>query len=622
VSALPTGTVTFLFTDIEGSTRLWEQHPEAMRAALARHDALLRHAIGTYGGRVFKSMGDAFCAAFATAPEALVAALSGQRALQAEAWNETGPLQVRMALHTGAAEERDGDYFGPPLNRVARLLEAGRGGQILLSLATQELARDRLPEGASLRDLGEHRLKDLVRPERIFQLLAPDLPADFARLRTLDTHPQNLPLQPTPLIGREREVEAVRDLLRREEVRLLTFTGAGGTGKTRLALQVAADLLDDFADGVFFVVLAPISDPELVAVTIAQVLGVQASAGRPLRESLKEYLQTRQLLLLLDNFEQVLPAASLVAELLASGAGLKVLVTSRAGLHLRGEHEFQVPPLAVPDPKRLPPVAALSQYAAVQLFIQRAVAVEAAFAVTSENAPAVAEICHRLEGLPLAIELAAARIRLFPLPALLVRLERRLPLLTGGARDLPARQQTLRGAIAWSYDLLEEPEKTLFRRLSVFVGGFTLEAAEALGSAQGDLDTDVLDGVASLVDKSLLRKEAEVKGEPRFSMLETIREFGLEQLAASGEEAPVRRRHGQFFLEAARWRDEDVKAWLDRHQPEQDNLRAALVWAEAAGEDEFLVRLVLGTQWLWGHQARADERRQWHEKALARATAL
>jgi predicted ATPase/class 3 adenylate cyclase len=502
----PSGTVTFLFTDIEGSTRLWEEQPEAMREALARHDALLRDAINAHGGVVFKTMGDQFCAAFTTAPAALAAALAAQRDLSGEgaplvgALPDTGlmgalpgteghprgvPLRVRMALHTGAAEAREGDYLGPPLNRVARLLEAGHGGQVLLSQSTFDLARDHLPEGVSLRDLGEHRLRDLARPERIFQPVAPDLPADFPPLSTLDARPHNLPAQVTPLIGREKEVAAGQHVLRQEAVRLVTLTGAGGTGKTRLGLQVAAELLDQFSAGVFFVALAPISDPGLVASAIAQTLGVRELGGTPLLESLKAHLRDQQLLLLLDNFEHLLAAAPLVAELLAAAPRLKVLLTSRAVLHLRGEKEFPVPPLALPDPKHLPPVgadlvSALSQYAAVELFIQRALDVKPEFVVTNENAPAVAEICVRLDGLPLAIELAAARIKLFPPEALLARLGSRLTLLTGGARDLPARQRTLRDAIAWSYDLLGESEQRLFRRLAVFVGGCTPEAAEAV----------------------------------------------------------------------------------------------------------------------------------------------
>jgi predicted ATPase/class 3 adenylate cyclase len=604
---LPTGTITFLFTDIEGSTRLWEAHPEEMRRALARHEALIRHAIGAHGGQVFKTIGDAFCAAFPTAPPAVAAAWEAQHSLHGEPWDAACPIRVRMALHTGAAESRDGDYFGPPLNRVARLLEAGHGGQILLSLATQELARDHLPEGAGLRDLGEHRLKDLSRPEHVFQLVAPALPADFPPLSTLDARPNNLPAQPTPLIGREVEVGKAIRILSGDEVRQLTLTGPGGTGKTRLGLQVAAGLLDSFPDGVFSVPLAPISDPDLVASSIAQLFGLQDAGSRPLVETLEEYLRPKGLLLLLDNFEQVLPAAPLVARLLESCPRLKVLVTSRAALRLRWETEFPVSPLAVPDPKQLLPPETLSQYAAVALFIQRAVAVKPDFAVNNENAPAVAEICHRLDGLPLAIELAAVRTKLFSPQALLSRLERRLPLLVGGARDLPARQQTLRGAIAWSYDLLDEGEKALFRRLGVFVGGFTLEAAEAVCSIEGATEVDALDGTSALVERSLLLAEESSIGAPRFRMLETIREYAREQLDASGEAEAVRRRHAHYYREQAEAQESWAHGW---HEMEHDNLRAALDWAVEREEVETGLRLALALEGFWGTQGHLTEARR------------
>jgi class 3 adenylate cyclase len=447
VASPPTGTLTFLFTDIEGSTRLWEQDAQAMQSGLVRHDEILRDAIGECGGYVFKTVGDAFCCAFRTAPEALETALAAQRALLEEEWGEIGALRVRMALHTGATQERDGDYFGPPVNRVARLLSAAHGGQVLLSAATHEMVRDQLPARMSLAELGEHRLKDLFRPERVFQLVAPDLPSEFPPLRTLETYRNNLPLQPTPLIGREKEVAEVCDLLRGDETRLLTLTGPGGIGKTRVALQTAADLLDDFPDGAFFAPLATLTEAELFSSAVAESLGVKETAEQPLDESLKAYLHERRLLLLLDNFEQVLGAAPAVTELLAGAHGLKVLATSRAPLGLYGEKEYAVPPLSVPDVRHLPDLNALSQYEAVRLFIERAKSAKADFEVTDESAPAVAEICVRLDGLPLAIELAAARIKMLPPKAMLQRLTSRLKLLTGGARDLPERQRTLRATI-------------------------------------------------------------------------------------------------------------------------------------------------------------------------------
>ncbi|MBI3977330.1 MAG: adenylate/guanylate cyclase domain-containing protein, partial [Chloroflexi bacterium] len=481
----PTGTVTFLFTDVEGSTRRWERYPDAMGAALARHDALLRQAMEAHGGFVFKSVGDAFCVAFASAPVALEAALASQQVLHAESWGEVGPISVRMALHTGAAMERDGDYFGPPLNRVARLLAIGHGGQVLLSLPTAELVREALPARASLRDLGEHRLKDLQRPEQVFQLVVPGLPADFPPLRTLDSRPNNLPAQATQFIGRRREVEAVRQRLLRHDVRVLTLTGPGGIGKTRLGLQVAAELLDEFVSGVFFVPLAALRDPDLVAPTIAQALGVKEGDTRPVVESLKDYLRDRSLLLVLDNFEQVVSAAAVVAELVAACPRLKVLMTSRAVLHLSWEREFPVPPLQLPDRQRLPSVERLSQYEAIRLFVERAQDVKPDFGVSAQNASTVVEICCRLDGLPLAIELAAARSKILSPQAMLARLESRLKLLATGARDRPARQQTLRDAIAWSYDLLDAGEQRLFDRLAIFVGGCTVEAAEMVCGGRG-----------------------------------------------------------------------------------------------------------------------------------------
>jgi predicted ATPase/class 3 adenylate cyclase len=622
---LPSGTVTFLFTDIEGSTERWEQRTEAMQTALARHDALLRAAILEHGGHVVKTMGDAFHAAFSRAPDALAAAVEAQRRLIAESWDEIGGLRVRMALHTGAAEERDGDYYGPPLNRAARLMSAGHGGQVLLSQTTYDLVRDTLPAGASLLDLGEHRLKDLIRPERIFQIVAPDLTSTFPPLQTLERRPHNLPVHPTALLGRNDDIALVRERLSRDDVRLLTLTGPGGTGKTRLSLQIAADLIDQFPDGVFWVALAPISDPDLVASMIAQTLDVRVDARRSIVESLKERLAGKQVLLLLDNFEQILPAASVVSELLSAAPRLKILLTSRAALQVRGEHEYPVPPLALPDRREAAVPAVLSQYSAVALFIERAVAIKPDFAVTAENAPSIAEICHRLDGLPLAIELAAARIRLLTPQAILTRLERRLPLLTGGARDLPARQRTLRNAIAWSYGLLTPEEQTLYRRLSVFVGGCVLAAAEAVCDPDGSLGLDLLDGITSLAAQSIVRQAEGPDGEPRFGMLETIREYGLEQLQASGEEPAVRRRHLTYFTE----RSEQVEQHLFGSQKEglvaqqwaeADNVRAALAWSLVERTPEITddaLRLVSAYSDVWYEADQHEEGRRWGEHVLA-----
>ncbi len=613
---LPSGTVTFLFTDIEGSTACWERDQVAMATAVARHLALLGEATKEHNGTLFKVVGDAVQAAFPTAPDAVAAALAAQRSFIQERWPESvKPLRVRMALHTAAATPQNGDYLAPGLNRLARLLAAGHGGQVLLSLATQDLARDTLPPGAGLRDLGEHPLRDLYRPERVFQLLHPDLPADFPAIRTMATRPNNLPLQPTPFLGREEQVTRVVHLLWRDDVRLLTITGPGGVGKTRLALQAAADLLDSFPDGVWFVDLSVLEDPSLVPSMIAGVLSVREE-GDGIANRLAAMLAEKQLLLLLDNFERVVDAASVVADLLARAPGVKVLTTSRTPLHAYGEREFPLPPFPKPDLAHLPTIETLSQYDAVRLFVERSQAVKPDFTMTNANAPAVAEICHRLDGLPLAIELAAAFVKMLPPPALLKRLEQRLPLLTGGARTLPGRQQTMRNTIAWSHDLLTPDEQVLFRRLAVFTGGCTLEAAEAVVNPEGT--RDVFAGIAALVDTSLLRQEEGVEGEPRFRMLETVREYGLERLEASGEESATRSHHAGYFLALLEQHDpEDTDpAWLDVIEREHDNLRAALGGSRDRGDHDTFLRLAGALGDFWYFRGYLNEGRHWLDQAL------
>lgn len=621
---LPSGTVTFLFADIEGSTQRWEQYPQAMQAALARHDAILHTAIAAHGGVVFKTAGDGFHAAFATAPDALAAALAAQRALAILDWEPSGTLRVRMVLHTGMAEERNGDYFGPPLNRLARLLTAGHGGQILLARATVELVRDGLPADVALRDLGTHRLKDLSQPEHIFQLVAPDLPADFPPLKTLDRHLGDLPAQPTPFLGRDTERMLLRVLLRRADVRLLTLSGPGGTGKTRLAIEVAAELRNDFADGVAFVGLAANSDPALVIPTIAKVLGVIDFAGQPLIERVSDALHNKQLLLVLDNFEHVLAAAPDVASLLSAAPNLKVIATSRAALHLAWEREFSVPPLTIPNRGMLPSLDQLQQYDAVSLFLTRSQSLHAHFVLTEENAPVVVEICRQLDGLPLAIELAAARSKLFPPQALLTRLDHRLTMLTGGPRDLPVRQQTLRATIDWSYNLLEPWEQTLFGRISVFVNGCTITTAEDIVTLNAEMGERslVLDGLTALVDKSLVQQSIGLEGEPRFVMLETIREYAQECLMASGEWAAIRRKHAEVFLAlvegmAVALEGAEQAVWLARLQQEHDNLRAAVDWVVEHQEASIGLRLVTVLRLFWFMRGYLTEGRERLAQVLA-----
>jgi predicted ATPase/class 3 adenylate cyclase len=611
----PSGTVTFLFTDIEGSTRLWEGQPELMSAALARHDRLLREAIEAHAGHVFNKGGDAFCAAFASAADALASAVSAQLALASDE-GELGGLRVRMALHSGAVEERGGDYFGPALNRVARLLAVGHGGQVLLSRTAYELVCDSLPNGSGMRACGAHRLKDLERPEEIFQLLHPRLRADFPPLRSLDAHPTNLPAQPTPLVGRDRELAALREVIGRPDVRLLALVGPGGIGKTRLGLQLASDVLERFRDGVFFVALADLTDPELIPSAVARALGLRESVGQSLVGTLREHLRDRELLLLLDNFEQLAPGATFVSDLLAAAPGAKALVTSRSPLHIRGERQFPVPPLGLPAPGDLPPPQMLQQYEGVRLFVERATQVKPDFSLDDESGAAVAEICLRLDGLPLAIELAAARVKLLGPNALLDRLERSTGVLGQGARDAPARQRTLEDTIAWSYDLLESDEPRLFRALSAFRGGCTLEAAEAVGEGE------VLDGLASLVDKSLLRRADEQGDEPRFAMLETIRQYARERLAESGEDGAVLRRHAEHYRAFAtaaepELRGPDQVRWFRRVELESDNIRSALGWALERREVGLGLE-VGGAIWrLWEARGPLTEGRRWLDAFLS-----
>jgi predicted ATPase/class 3 adenylate cyclase len=583
-------TFTFLFTDIEGSTRLWEQHQEAMKEALERHDAIMRGAIEDSRGQVVKTIGDGFMAVFDSAVDGVCACLAAQRSLGAAPWKETGPLRVRMGLHAGEAAAREGDYFGPTLNRTARIMSAGHGGQVLLSAAAAALVIDSLPDGATLQDMGEHQLKGLGRAERVFQLEHPQLPTTFPPLVTPTRRRSRLPDQPSAFIGREAELAELAVRLADDSIRLLTLTGPGGIGKTRLALRAAADQVDCFEDGVFFVDLAAARDSEAVMAAIASAIVLEASPTESLVDELRERLGDERVLLILDNFEQVTAAAPTVAQLLQDCPTLKVLVTSREALHLSGEHLFAVPPLSMPDPSRGRPSAEqLSAYEAIQLFVERAQAVKPDFRLTDDNAAAVAEICLRLDGLPLALELATARINLFSPEALLDRLDDSLQLLRTGARDMPARQQTLRAAIEWSYELLEPGEQRLFELLSAFAGA-SFEAVDAVaGSVNGRSGTqiDALDGLSSLVDKSLVR-QAGRNGDSRFVMLATIREYATGRLDANPEfGAAARHAHATYFAGFARARWDELAhgrrdAVVAALTAEADNMRRAWRhWLEA-----------------------------------------
>jgi predicted ATPase/class 3 adenylate cyclase len=594
MSEPPSGTVTLLFADIEGSTRLWEQHPDAMAEALAQHDELLRAAVESCGGHVVKTTGDGLFAAFARADSAVAAALAAQNSLATATWGVTGRLRVRMGLHTGHSEFHDGDYHGSAVNRAARLSAAGHGDQVLVSGATEAVVGDALPQGAELVDLGEHRLRDLARPLRVFQLLHPTLPGKFPPIRSLDVLPGNLPRQLTSFVGREDDVERVCALVGAHS--LVTLTGVGGVGKTRLAIEVAAEAAPMFPDGVWLCELAPVTESAAVLETMAATFDVRPFPGRVLRDVLLEYLAPKRLLIVLDNCEHLLaPAADAVDVILKRCPRAVVLATSREGLALPGEQIVAVPALELPHVDDDP--GAIGQAEAVRLFCDRAAAANADFALTARNSTSVAQLCRRLDGIPLAIELAAARVRSLSPEDLVSRLDQRFKLLTRGSRASLERHQTLRNAIDWSHDLLSEPEQVVLRRMSVFAGSFDLAAAEAVVSG-GDIDSgDVIDLLTELVDKSLLDVDP-LAGGVRYRLLETIRQYAQERLEASGEMAALRGRHLAHYVGLAETagphlRSREQIAWASALALETDNFRVALDWAvEATLPDEGL-RLVI-----------------------------
>ena len=626
MNLLPAGTVTFLFTDIEGSTRLAQEQPGSFGALLERHHAILQGAIEGHGGYIFQIIGDAFCAAFHTVREALDAALDAQQQLSAEDWSPV-PIRVRMGISTGSAQVklqdgRPADYSGYlTLARAQRVMSVAYGGQILLSMASTELVRGELPEAVSLRDMGEHRLKSLLNPERLSQVLAPGLQAQFPPLASLNAIPNNLPLQLTSFVGRERELVEIRRLL--ETHRLVTLSGAGGTGKTRLALQLAAEIVDEFRDGAWFVELAPISDPDLIVPTMLRVFALPSQPGREPLEILSDHLAGKSLLLILDNSEHLLdPCCRLVQALLQAAPGLKIVATSREALNLGGEQAYRVPSLALPDVRQLPPLEQLTQYEAVHLFVERAILVDPVFTVTKANAPAVAQLCSRLDGIPLAIELASARLKSMSLDLIVSRLDDRFRLLTGGSRIALPRQQTLHAMIDWSYALLSQRENSLFQRVSVFRGGCTVEAAEAVCSGEGIASPDVLDLLARLVDKSLLMLDE--RG--RYEMLETVRHFGQERLIESGHAALARDRHLAYFLQLAEQAEPGLRSfhqvkWLERVDAELDNLRAALSWA-LERDPKSCIRLAAALWRYWDIRTSHEEGAEWLENALNVARGL
>ena len=622
---LPSGTVTLLFTDIEGSTRHWEQQRVAMSEALRRHDELLRTAIEAYDGHVFKTIGDAFCAAFWRALDALAAATDAQRALAAEDWSAVGGLAVRMALHSGATDERDGDYFGPAVNRVARLLAVVHGGQVVASATTALLLRGMMPEQTQLRDLGEHRLKDLVEPERVWQLLAPGLTETFPPLQSLGSLPNNLPRQLTALIGRDDVLAEVEPLVL--EHPLLSLVGTGGIGKTRLALQIGADLLHDVGDGVWLVELATLSDAASVVNAIASILGLREQGDRPMLDVVVQYLKPRRLLLILDNCEHLIEDVARIADaILRTAPQVRVLATSREPLRIAVERVYQVPSLAVPSNDALTADDAL-QYGAIAFFAERARASDAKFALSDESAPIVSEICRRLDGIALAIELAAARIKVMAPRQLAQKLDERFRVLTGGNRTALPRQQTMRALIGWSYDLLSEQEQKLFRFVSIFVGGWTLEAAETVCTDETLDALDVIDPISSLVEKSLVVAEVE-QDSTRYRLLESTRAFGLEKLEQSGEREMLARKHAQWAADLAdlsyeaRWSTGMTARWRAEFEPEAENACSAIDWALSHDEVVLAARIVVGFSSIYRRLVGEAETRSRFETVIGRLDAV
>ncbi len=619
---LATDTVTFLFTDIEGSTALWEQDGARMSQALAAHDALARSAVACHHGTVVKMTGDGIHAAFDDALDALAATVEIQQALADPAATRGIPLRVRCGLHAGVVERRDNDYFGSPVNRAARIMSAAHGGQVLLSQAVVDGVRDGLPAAVSLRDLGRVRLKDLATPEHVYQVLHPDLRQEFPALRSLESTPNNLPQQATSFIGREKELAELRRLL--TKTRLLTLTGSGGSGKTRLCLQVCAESLERFPDGAWLVELAPLSDPALVPQTVATVLGLKEEPGELIVQTLAAHLKDKRLLLLLDNCEHLLDGCAKLADvLLRQCPHVKILASSREALGIGGEQAYRVPSLSLPDPKQAHTPASVVPFEAVQLFTDRALLARPDFQVTDQNATTLVSICHRLDGIPLAIELVAARVRSLSVDEIHRKLDKRFLLLTGGSRTALPRQQTLRSMIDWSYDLLRGAEKMLLQRLSVFAGGFTLAAAEAVCAGDGVEGVDVLDLLTSLADKSLVAAEQD-DGRTRYRLLETVRQYAREKLLESGCGVAVRERHRDYFLTLAEEVDSKLAgaeqaAWLQRLDEEHDNLRSALEWSVVQVESGPSLRLCGALPRFWIPRGHFAEGREWCARVLQMA---
>jgi predicted ATPase/class 3 adenylate cyclase len=618
MGSLPSGTVTFLFTDIEGSTKLAQKHPDIWEKVRDRHHAILQSSVAVHRGYVFQIIGDAFCVAFHTANDALFAALDAQRGVQHEDWGET-PIKVRMGLHTGSAEYIGSDYRGYlTMAKVQRVMSVAYGGQVLLSNTTADLLHNELPKGIMLCDMKEHHLKGLPDPEHLWQMIAPDLQKDFPPLQSLQEIPNNLPVQLTSFIGREKEVEQVRNRL--EKNHLITLTGSGGVGKTRLSLQVASQLLNEYPHGVWLVELAPVTDPLLIPQTVCSVLNITPQGNTPALDLLVEYLRSKKILLVVDNCEHLINAsAQLCDSVLHACPSVRIIASSREALGINGENAYRVPSLSLPRPTDR--LSAMEGSEAVKLFLERAIMVQPDFELTQSNAPAVAHICLRLDGIALAIELAASRVKILQVEQIASRLDDVFRLLTGGSRTALPRQQTLRALIDWSYNLLSEEEQTALRRLSVFIGGWTLEAAETVCD-----NSDFFDLLTHLVDKSLVAVDREHGEEARYYLLETIRQYARDKLLESAETEPVRARHLDFFLSFAveaysRMDGSEQTNWMKRLVTEQDNLRSAMDWALESGRAPSGMRLGAALQFFWYGRGYWREGRERLERLLARPEA-
>ena len=615
---LPTGTITFAFTDIEGSTRLLQQLGDAFPKILEDHHRLLRDSFASEGGVEVMTEGDSFFVVFTSAPAALRAAVAAQRALADHSWGDGIEIKVRMGLHTGEGLKVGDNYGGIDVHRAARISAAGHGGQILISNTTRALVEGAMPGGSTLVDLGDHRLKDIEIPEHLFQVSIAGLQQSFPVPRTIDARPTNLPVAMTPFVAREREVDAIKELVAAN--RVVTLTGPGGTGKTRLSVEVARELLPAFSDGAFLVLLAPVTDPMLVASEIADAIGVREEKELPILETLKTTLAGKEMLVVLDNFEQVIEGASVLAELLAAAPDVKVIVTSRVPLRIYGEQEYPVPSMTTPAADNADP-ASLAGYESVTLFVQRAKAVRPDFALTTANAREIAGICEHLDGLPLAIELVASRVRLLGANEILEQLRDSSLRVAIGGRDLPERQRTLRGAIGWSYDLLDEPERKLFRRLSVFAGTWTFSSAEEICNPGGESGVETLEGLERLLENSLIRRTQDDRGDARFRMLKTIGEYAYECLGADPDSDELHKRHLEFFVALAEKAEPLLTsegAWPDRLAPDHDNFRVALRWSIDNGAFDLGMRMGAALWRFWYFKGHLAEGRRGLAELLAR----